>query len=117
MTRSFKALLLVLTLIGGMTLAGGVRASSGALTYEEARAIICFPGSEWSCPVMLGIAVRESGLDNTAVNKDSGCACLFQIHPIHGNNQGLLTSDPYACTAAAYRLFLAAGYTPWRATE
>lgn len=63
---------------------------------------------------MLSIAFRESRFDNTAVNPHSGAACWFQIMPLHGYDSAVLTSDPLACTFAAYDLWLAAGYTPWR---
>ncbi len=63
---------------------------------------------------MLAIVERESHFDNTAVNPYSGAACWLQIHPIHGYDSHVLTSDPWACVQAGYGLWLASGYSPWR---
>lgn len=81
------------------------------------ESIICAPSLRWDCGTMLAIAWRESRLDNTAVNPYSGAACWFQIHPIHGYDSRVLTSDPWACTFAAYDLFLESEYKPWRVHE
>ena len=87
------------------------------LTYADVHAIVCQPSYTWNCETMMAIAYRESRFDNTAVNPESGCACWFQIHPMHGYGQALLTRDPLACTLAAYRLWQADGYRPWEATR
>ena len=122
MTRSFRALLLVLTLIGGMTLAGGVRASSGALTYEEARAIICQPSLSWDCGTMLAISWRESRWTPSAVNYDCGSdgtyrlTCFGLLQVLSPCECGLL--DPYQNVASAYDKYLNGGVSVhWRATE
>ena len=85
------------------------------LAYAEVHAIVS--QYDWDVPTMMAIAYRESRFDNTAVNPESGCACWFQVHPMHGYDQALLTRDPLACTMAAYRLWLADGYRPWEATR
>ncbi len=98
-------------LIGALALCAPPAASQAQEWQPEE--VICAPQFKWHCATMLDVAWVESKFDNTAVNPRSGTACWFQIHPMHGYNQKLLTSDPWACTYAAYDLWLAAGYTPW----
>lgn len=82
------------------------------LSDHAAREIICAPVYAWDCETAMAVAYAESRLYPAVVNPSSGCACLFQIHPIHGYSVEAL-SDPVVCTRVAYKLFLESGWAPW----
>ncbi len=112
MTRSLRALTAALVVIGVFALYAPPSGSQGA--YDEVQAIACHPSLQWDCATAKATIWRESRNDNTAVNPYSGAACWFQIMPLHGFDQAQLTSDPWACTYAAYSLYRVSGWEPWR---
>lgn len=84
-----------------------------SLSADEAVSIICAPQYVWSCETALAITWRESNWQPHAYNAKSGCAGLWQIHPLHGYSLST-RFDPEASTAIAYDLWLREGWGPWR---
>lgn len=122
MTRPLRALLVSLVLIAPFVASAPSQAQDGALTRDEARAVICFDGAAWDCEQMLDIAKRESGYTPSAVNRDCGndgsyqyiCWGLLQV--LSPCECGLL--DPHENVRRSHEKYLHGGVAVhWRATQ
>jgi hypothetical protein len=72
-----------------------------------------------AAPTAHVIADRESGDNPYAVNPYSGACGAFQFMPSTAWSMGYSCYelfDPYTAAAAAYDLYLQAGWSPWAAT-
>lgn len=111
--RSFW--LAVALFIATLPMCAPPRASEGAyaLSGDEVVSLVCAPQFAWDCETALAITWRESNWQPHAYNAKSGCAGLWQIHPLHGYSLST-RFDPEASTAIAYDLWLREGWGPWR---
>lgn len=109
------ALLPVVVLGLTLALCAPPRASESAyaLSADEVVSLVCRAEYAWSCETALAVTWRESNWQPHAYNGKSGCAGLWQIHPIHGYSLST-RFDPEASTLIAYELWLARGWQPWR---
>lgn len=111
MTRSFRALIVVLTLAFALIVFAPEVKASYSLTADEAVSLIC--SYDWDCETALAVAWRESNWQPHAYNAGCSCAGLFQIHRVHGHSLSTLF-DPEMNTEIAYQLWLKEGWRPWR---